>query len=170
VLNSPAKGNGATWADILYLQDTIRVYNVHLVSNRISGQTEDLMASANLSNANTWQKITRVLRRYKNALLQRTTQAEALKKHMLQSPFPVILAGDFNDIPSSFVFRLLRKEMNDVWLNAGNGLAYTYAGRLPFLHIDHILTKGNMRGVDFKILRVNYSDHYPVMAKLKVEK
>ena len=34
-MNSAAKGNGATWADVLYQRDTIRIYNVHLVSNRI---------------------------------------------------------------------------------------------------------------------------------------
>jgi endonuclease/exonuclease/phosphatase family metal-dependent hydrolase len=167
-INSSAKGNGATWADILYKKDTIRIYNVHLVSNRISGQTENLIANANHPNGNTLQKITRVLRRYKNALIQRTAQAEELRRHIGQTRYPVILAGDFNDIPSSFVFRLLSKHMKDAWLHAGNGMAYTYAGRLPFLHIDHILTKGKIEAIDFEISRVNYSDHYPVMSRLKI--
>ncbi|MEO5582618.1 MAG: endonuclease/exonuclease/phosphatase family protein [Saprospiraceae bacterium] len=169
-IHSTAKGNGATWADVLYKKDTLRIYNVHLVSNRISGQTEDLMANAKHPNGNTWQKITRVLRRYKNALLQRTEQAKELKAHIKRSRYPVLLVGDFNDIPSSYVFRLLGKNMKDAWLNAGNGMAFTYAGKLPFLHIDHILTKGKIEAIDFEIPRVNYSDHYPVIAKLKVGK
>ena len=168
-INSPAIGNGATWADILYLKDTIRIYNVHLVSNRISGQTEALMTNTpSIRDANTWQRIKGVLRRYKNALLQRTIQAEKLNQHIASCKYPVILAGDFNDIPSSYVFKLLSKNMHDAWYDSGNGLAYTYAGRLPFLHIDHVLTKGNIEAVDFEISRVNYSDHYPIMSRLNV--
>jgi len=167
-MNSSAKGNGATWADILYLKDTIRIYNVHLVSNRISGQTEDLMTNnAHLRDKGTRQRIKGVLRRYKNALLQRADQAEELKQHMKSCKYPMIIAGDFNDIPSSFVFRLLSTGMQDAWLKCGNGMAYTYAGRLPFLHIDHVLTRGNIRPVDIEINRVNYSDHYPVVVRLK---
>ena len=46
-IRSKAIGNGVTWADILYQKDTIRIYNVHLVSNRISNQTEALMNGDN---------------------------------------------------------------------------------------------------------------------------
>ena len=170
ILDSRSKGNGTTWADILYHQDTLRIYNVHLVSNRISGQTEQLMNAVNIKNASTWQKIKRVLNRYKEALLLRTDQAEELKKVMDHSPHPFILAGDFNDIPSTYIFRLLSGQLNDAWLQSGNGLAYTYAGKLPFLHIDQVLCSQSLKGTNFTIHRVRYSDHFPVTATLKVSR
>ena len=162
-LKSSALGNGCTWADIRYGHDTIRIYNVHLVSNRISTQTEQLMQTKEIPGKNTWQKITRVMRRYKHALLHRANQADVIKEHMVGSPYAVVLVGDFNDIPSSYVYNLLNKKMSDAFLMAGNGLAYTYAGRLPFLHIDQVLLSSDLKCTSYTIDRVHYSDHFPVM-------
>ncbi len=168
-IKSSAKGNGCTWADLLFHQDTIRIYNVHLVSNRISAQTEQLMQVKELPDKNTWQKVTRVMKRYKQALLRRVNQADIIKKHMALSPYPLMLVGDFNDIPSSYVYHLMSKNMKDGFMQAGNGLAYTYAGRLPFLHIDHILISPGLHCVSYKIQKIHFSDHYPVMTRIQVK-
>jgi len=171
-LLSKAPGNGCTWADIQIMLnkslDTIRVYNVHLVSNKISDQTEQLMQTRDLTDKNTWNKIKRVMQKYKRSLHLRVNQAIELKKHMNQSPYPVILAGDFNDIPASFVYRQLHSSLDDAFIKKGNGLAYTYAGKLPFLHIDNILLSKQLQISALTIQRVNYSDHYPVLAELVI--
>jgi len=172
-LLSKAPGNGCTWADIQVQQnnkrDTIRVYNVHLVSNKISDQTEQLMQTRDLPDKSTWHKIKRVMQKYRKSLHLRVNQAIELKKHMNQSPYPVVLAGDFNDIPASYVYRLLHSNLNDAFIKKGNGLAYTYAGKLPFLHIDNILTSRQIMISNLEIKRVNYSDHYPVLATILVK-
>ncbi len=167
-LKSKALGNGCTWADIVYQKDTFRLYNVHLVSNKISDQTEQLLQTRDLPDRSTWQKIKNVLRRYKRSLLLRVDQAADLKKHMQKCPHPLILAGDFNDIPASYVYRLLQKDLRDGFLQGGNGLAYTYAGKLPFLHIDNILISKPLQVNRLEIQRVNYSDHFPVLAEIQV--
>lgn len=169
-LLSKAPGNGCTWADIQFQQnnkrDTIRVYNVHLVSNKISDQTEQLMQARDLPDKNTWSKIKRVMQKYRKSLNLRVNQAIELKNHMNRSPHPVILAGDFNDIPASYVYRILHFKLDDAFIKKGNGLAYTYAGKLPFLHIDNILTSKQIQISNLTIQRVNYSDHYPVLANI----
>ena len=172
-LVSKAPGNGCTWADIQYIQnntsDTLRVYNVHLVSNKISDQTEQLMQTRDLPDKTTWNKIKRVMQKYRKSLHLRVNQAIELKKHMNQSRHPIILAGDFNDIPASYVYRLLHANLDDAFIKKGNGLAYTYAGKLPFLHIDNILTSKQIKMSTLTIKRVNYSDHYPVLASFELE-
>ncbi len=163
---SKAKGNGSTWADIVWKGDTIRIFNIHLASNRISGQTEDLIQTKTIRSGNAWQRIKGVLIRYRDALLIRTDQSKELAQRINKSPYPVIIAGDFNDTPSSFVYRLLQKGMHDSFLEAGSGMGYTYAGRLPFLHIDHVLHQDRFICLKLQIKRVNYSDHYPVKVVL----
>ncbi|HNR06497.1 MAG TPA: endonuclease/exonuclease/phosphatase family protein [Saprospiraceae bacterium] len=167
-LKSKALGNGCTWADIVYQKDTFRLYNVHLVSNKISDQTEQLLQTRDLTDRSTWQKVKNVLRRYKRSLLLRADQAAELKKHMRQSPHPLVLAGDFNDIPASYVYRLLHEDLMDGFLQGGNGLAYTYAGKLPFLHIDNILISKPLQVNRVEIQRVRYSDHFPVLAEIQI--
>jgi len=161
-IRSKAIGNGVTWADILYQKDTIRIYNVHLVSNRISNQTEALMNADNLRKKNIARRVLDVMKRYRNALKIRVEQSRIIKSHINTSPHPVILAGDFNDIPSSYVYRYMQKGLYDSFYETGSGMAYTYAGKLPFLHIDHVLFDHSFDCTDIQIKRVNYSDHFPV--------
>lgn len=168
-IRSKAIGNGVTWADILYEKDTIRIYNVHLVSNRISNQTEALMNGDNLRKKNSARRVIDVMKRYRNALKIRVEQARIIKTHINKSPYPVILAGDFNDIPSSFVFRHMQKGLFDSFYKSGNGMAYTYAGKLPFLRIDHVLYDHSFICQDIQIKRVNYSDHFPVKVKMAMK-
>lgn len=168
-LRSKAKGNGATWANIVYGKDTIRIYNVHLVSNRISGQTEELLNAETIKSKNSVRRILDVLKRYRNASTLRVDQAKILKQHMIRSPYPVILAGDFNDIPSSYIYRQLQKGLDDSFLQAGSGMAYTYAGKLPFLHIDHILYDPDFECQNLQIKRTAYSDHFPVKVKIGIK-
>lgn len=169
-IRSKAIGNGMTWADILYQKDTIRIYNVHLVSNRISNQTEALMNTDNLSKKNIARRVIDVMKRYKNALKIRVEQAHFIKMHINKSPHPVILAGDFNDIPSSYIYRYMQKGLFDSFYESGSGMAYTYAGKLPFLHIDHVLYDHSFDCNDIQIKRVNYSDHFPVKVMMTKKK
>lgn len=171
-LLSKASGNGCSWADILiqlpHKKDTIRIYNVHLVSNKISDQTEQLMQARDLTDKTTWNKIKRVMQKYRKSMQLRVNQAIDLKTHMSLSPYPVVLAGDFNDIPASYVYRVLHSGLDDAFIKKGNGLAYTYAGKLPFLHIDNILNSKQIEVSHLRIQRVSYSDHFPVLAQLNL--
>lgn len=168
-LRSKAKGNGCTWADIALPKDTIRVYNVHLASNRISEQTESIMNNPNLKSKNLWTKIKRIFYRYRSSARIRADQAEDILAHTSRSPFPFIVAGDFNDIPSSFVYRILASRMEDAFVQSANGMAYTYAGKLPFLHIDQILMSPHLLASNTYVSRVKYSDHFPVIADIFIK-
>ena len=101
---------------------------------------------------------------------------EAVRAAIDASPYPVIVCGDFNDVPASYAYRRLSKGLQDAFLTTSflrTGHTYVRSSALPWFHnatfgpgirIDYILTDPMLRATDFRIDRVAYSDHYPVMA------
>ena len=96
--------------------------------------------------------------------MSRAHQAQVVKEHIRKSPYPVIVAGDFNDTPVSYAYRKIRKGLNDSFVNSGYGAGFTYKGNYPPNRIDYILYDNALVNSNFEIIRVRYSDHYPIIA------
>ena len=79
----------------------------------------------------------------------------------------VILVGDFNQTPYSFVYNSFKEIMNNAFETAGNGFGFTYRGStLFFLRIDNQFYDPRLKAIDFKTHKqVPYSDHYPIEAR-----
>lgn len=160
--------NSTLWVDILIGKQTVRVYNVHLQSNKVSTDAEKVMDGPGLDEEETWQDIGILLDKVGSATSQRATQAQSLRDHIEACPHPVIVCGDFNDTPNSYVYSLLSNGLTDTFREKGAGLGTTYAGVLPLLRIDYILTDPGIRTYDCRKVRGSYSDHYPVFAELGI--
>ena len=94
-------------------------------------------------------------------------QAEKLREHIVASKYPVIVCGDFNDTPNSYVYAVLSKGMIDTFREKGLGPGTTFAGDLPLLRIDYILTEKSMATYSCKVARdAVFSDHYPVFSSV----
>ncbi|NLF41525.1 MAG: hypothetical protein GX587_02405 [Bacteroidales bacterium] len=163
-------GNICIFTDIKKANDTIRVYNIHLESIGLS--QEDYQFVENMNNiiqTGENQEIKtggkRIFRRLKRAFLSRAEQAELVAEHIAKSPYPVILTGDFNDTPSSYVYRVLSKNLRDAF-HAGRGLGRTYVGSVPSFRIDYIMHSKTFDAYDFVTGNKKFSDHYPVYCKL----
>ncbi len=161
-------GNSAVWTDLLVKKDTIRVFSVHLQSTKVSAQTDKMLENVKIPEKETLKGIRRIIAKVKNASKVRAEQSELLKKHIKQSPYPVILAGDFNDTPLSYTYQTLAPQFKDCFREKGGGIGSTYAGRIPGLRIDFILTDPKFEVSSFKTLRKKYSDHYPIRASLEL--
>ena len=84
---------------------------------------------------------------------------------MNNSPHPLILMGDLNEIPYSYTYFKLGENYENAFENAGRGFGFTYNRILFFLRIDHIFSSEKLKAVQFRTHReVDYSDHYPVSA------
>ena len=160
------KGNGANYCDVVVRSDTFRLFNNHLQSNSLqSSEIDSLLAIT-----------TRTTSKLLSAFAARTAQVEAVRAAIDASPYPVIVCGDFNDVPASYAYRRLSKGLQDAFLTTSflrTGHTYVRSSALPWFHnatfgpgirIDYILTDPMLRATDFRIDRVAYSDHYPVMA------
>lgn len=158
-------GNSIAWADITTPLGMIRVFNVHLQSNRIS-QDADALAEAPIDEAKTWQVWRKILRKVRSSTRLREAQALWLADAIRTSPHPVLVAGDFNDTPQSYAYRIIRQGLNDSFEQSGTGFGTTFAGRIPGLRIDFILGSSDLNFVSHHVAPVQYSDHYPVLTRV----
>lgn len=162
--------NSCIWADVNFKGNTHRIYNLHMESNKITMTAEKVIEEVNLQNKETWSGVKSIITRYKNNAAVRIGHAERIREHMLESPYPIVLTGDFNDVPMSYLYRILGKGMKDSFKEEGKGIGTTFAGKIPALRIDYILADENFDVLDHQILQEAYSDHYPIKSVIQFKK
>ncbi len=164
---------GAIFTDIIIDTDTIRVYNIHLKSLGFAKDDYSLLAGE--EQTITEEQINRgkgIIRKLLEASAVRSNQAIVLKAHIEKSPYPVIIAGDFNETPFTFAYQTLRHNLQDGFRSKGNGMGYTYGltNGVPPLKIDHILADQSFEFIDFTNQNTNLSDHEPISATLRLSR
>ena len=157
-LEFPKTFNNAIYIDIVKNHDTIRIYNVHLQSFRIDPTTVkiDLETSENLFN--------RVSRSFE---IQQS-QAELFMAHKAKCKYKMIICGDFNNTAYSYVYKEIKGDLQDAFSKVGNGFGRTYNIKFFPVRIDFILADQSFEINAFKTFDVQFSDHYPIMAKMKL--
>jgi len=162
--------NYATYSDLLIYGDTFRLYNVHLESLKISDD-DDFLESLEEGSP---RQITRESRKFfsklKEAFIFRSNQIEPIREHMDNSPYPIILCGDFNDTPASWAYQRMSHGLQDAFVVAGRGTGKTYNGKYPSFRIDYILTAQNITIHWFGTTFSKFSDHFPVAAVCSIKK
>lgn len=159
--------NVTIYTDILFKGDTIRIYNNHLQSVRFREQNYRMLDSLKIGrNHPEMEEIKDISSKIKNAYIQRADQTDLVKAHLKNSPYPVIICGDFNDTPVSYTYNKLRKGMNDAFIKAGKGRGNTYNGKPP-LRIDYILYSSEFEAISFEKVEAVLSDHFPIIAVLR---
>lgn len=153
--------NISIYSDIKINDDTIRVFNNHLQSIEITGTLNEFMDSLSYKT-NKYRGVKSILGAVRNAFIKRSLQVQILLEHIEKSPYPVIIAGDFNETPVSYTYRTLRKNLNDVFVKSGRGMGTTYITGIPYLRIDYILHDKALGSYNYKKIPVVLSDHYPV--------
>lgn len=161
-LEGAEKGPSAIWADIKTPQGMLRVYNMHLVSNRVTNTTEELIQDMDLQDRSTWNNFKFILSRYKATTKKRAIEARTLRAHMSGSKHPVIVAGDVNDPPLSNTYHIISKDLHDSFRRKGFGLSTTYGSKLPLLRIDYLFGTKDIQFKDHTTYHIGYSDHFPI--------
>lgn len=164
----PGSSSLSIYTDILIGKDTIRIYNNHLQSFRLMRMERSFVEEMTASDdKETMGEVKSIFASLKKGFIRRSLQAQVVKDNIDRSPFPVIVAGDFNDTPVSYAYRKIRKGLNDSFVNSGYGAGFTYRGNYPPNRIDYILYYKSLNNSYFEILRIKYSDHYPIIAYFK---
>jgi endonuclease/exonuclease/phosphatase family metal-dependent hydrolase len=159
--------NASIYSDILFEEDTLRLFNNHLQS--IKFNRDDYQFISNQSKFNQKEKLKAVQdisNRLKRAFIKRSDQANLLSRKIEKSPHPVIVCGDFNDTPVSYTYRKIKGKLDDTFVNAGIGFANTYVGKFPSYRIDFVFHSKEMETKSFGVPQIEYSDHYPVTAEI----
>lgn len=100
----------------------------------------------------------------------RNTYLMELAKQINSSDLPTIVLGDFNSAPWSPYFKELIIQTNLKEARKGYGILATWNANHPYfwIPIDHILTTPNIQILDFHRGDYTSSDHYPVVASLRL--
>lgn len=150
------------FTDIIKNKDTFRIYNTHLESIKFQQDDYDMFSQKSITNQNRFKKLRNMLGKVKRAYPKRVEQAKRIVAHAKEAPYPVIICGDFNDTPFSYVYNLFNTSFSDAFREAYFGLGRTYAGRVPAGRIDYLFYNEGFKVNDFKIQKEVLSDHYAI--------
>jgi endonuclease/exonuclease/phosphatase family metal-dependent hydrolase len=164
-------------ADIVINNDTVRVATFHMQSyGFLNRDYNDLSRIKNQED--TGLKASRnIYRKMRYAFALRGKQADIINEKMSSSPFPVILCGDLNDVPSSYSYVTIRGDRKDAFLEKGSGLGKTYvSGRsrflswLPTLRIDYIFVDSKLEVKQYNQVTKQLSDHNGLITDIELPK
>ncbi|MES2589257.1 MAG: endonuclease/exonuclease/phosphatase family protein [Bacteroidota bacterium] len=150
--------NFCIFADIVKGQDTFRVYNTHFQSIKFQNDDYALFGDSVITGSSK-SDVKNMLKKLHIAYQKRAHQAQKVLEHMEESPYEVIICGDFNDTPMSYTYNLFYSKYIDAFRNSSSGLGVTYAGRVPAGRIDYIFHSKNIKTSNFQIQKEVFSDH-----------
>ncbi|MDI9257192.1 endonuclease/exonuclease/phosphatase family protein [Flavobacterium sedimenticola] len=157
-------GNNIIYADIRKGKDTIRVYNIHLQSIKISPDVNEIEEHVDAIDQNKSQQ---VFGRMRDAFKKQEQQASILVNHKKKCNYPVIICGDMNNSAFSYIYRTIKGDLNDCFEEAGNGFGQTYKFKYYPARIDYIFADKRMTVKSFtSFSQFENSDHFPIMTRL----
>lgn len=161
--------NMMLYADIQIGIDTIRVYNNHLESIHFDRDEFQWIDTTTNTTRIPRDKITEIINRMKGAYIKRANQADIVRKNIDNSPYKVIVCGDFNDTPVSYTVHRIGSNLYDSFLSGGRWLGITFPNVKAPLRIDYILHSKEMVSGSYQIGKVKYSDHRPVSCWIAIK-
>lgn len=166
----PSQKESLLHADILVGADTVRFYTTHLQS--VKFKTEDYEHFEEIKNRDDslLQNSRSLFHKLRRGIVFRAQQADIVKNQLAASPHPFVITGDFNDVPNSYAYFKISDGLQDAFLKRGFGIGRTFASLSPTLRIDHILTTKNFEVQQFNRQVKALSDHYMIVADLKLKK
>ena len=111
-----------------------------------------------------------IIRKMKTAYLLRANQAQEIKEEINNSPYPVIVCGDMNDVPNSYAYQTIGKGLTDSYAEKGRGIGRTFKFLSATLRIDYIFHSKELSLNLIQVIRPALSDHYPVVADFNFTK
>ena len=159
--------NYCIFADINRGEDTIRVYNVHLQSIKLTKNDYTLFDENGKAIPNRTNIIENAFVKLRTAYPRRAQQAQLVLEHAESSPYPVVFCGDFNDTPLSYTYNQFYKNFVDAFRETSWGIGSTYAGKIPAGRIDYIFHSTDLEAFNFEIQQSVVSDHRAIWCTIR---
>lgn len=166
-VNNPNDYNSSfQYIDVLKGADTIRVFNIHLQSLKFSRENLSYLGKAGLKSDSNITESKSIISKIKTAFIKRSVQAAFIEDEITHSPHPVIVCGDFNDVPDSYAYATIRAGLQDAFVEKGAGISRTFSGISPTLRIDNIFADKKFIITQFTRVKKLLSDHFPIVADM----
>lgn len=171
IIFNPKTANRILIVDIkLPTNDIIRLFSCHLQSINLS-VTRHLNWELAKKQKFRGQEI--LFKRVCDSFEKRNKQVDTLLFEIEKSPYPVLVCGDFNDLPYSYTYHQLLQKLNNSFDEQGNGFGFSLNHPyLKFLRIDNQFFDAEKLEISsFKTCYdIPYSDHFPLYGTYVVKK
>lgn len=152
----------SVYADVIIKGKRIRFINVYLepfqLHKSMVKPTSDLEENG--------AKAKSLVRRFMPVFKKHEEQVQILKNFIEKSPYPVILAGDFNSVPNSYEYYTISGVLKDCFLESGKGFGTSFHDYKIPIRIDYVFSSENLKSTYYQVDRSQkLSDHYPVLVK-----
>ena len=158
--------NMTIFTDVIIQNDTVRIFNVHLQSYQIDPDKYSIIESPGINQEEDFKEVREMSYKFKKASQMRAKQVREIRKYIDESPYDVIVCGDFNDTPVSFAYQKLRGDLTDAFISSGEGVGRTYIGKLPSFRIDYVFHSEIFESFNFQTYDFRMSDHLPISCEL----
>lgn len=168
LVNNPDSYNSTfQFVDVLAGKDTFRIFNVHLQSLKFSQTNLNYLDNGTVPSEGNISESKNIISKIKMGVLKRASQANFIKDELDHSPYPVIVCGDFNDVPVSYAYETIGKGLQNAFVVRGSGISRTFSSISPTLRIDNIFTDKKFKITEYTRIIKSYSDHFPIIADVK---
>ena len=151
--------NATIFVDLKIKGDTVRLYNVHLQSLRVKPEAASLEAGTR----------ERLYKRLKVSFAKQQAQADIIASHKSDSPYKVIVVGDFNTNQFSSVYHTIKGDLTDSFTSLGSGYGKTFDFKYFPMRIDFLLSDPGFEIAYHKSFPLHLSDHFPVLVAYRLD-
>jgi endonuclease/exonuclease/phosphatase family metal-dependent hydrolase len=162
--------NGTFVAELDVNGKRVTIINNHLESNRLSeDERTGYVDMTNDINTEKIEAFTHTMhKRLTPAYKKRARQAELIAQIIEENKNPyIIVCGDFNDTPLSYTRHKIKGDLQDAFVESGNGMGITYNLHRFLFRIDYIFHSKNIKAYNCTVGKLKDSDHYPVYTYLE---
>ena len=166
----PDSRNCSLACDIEIKDRTIRLFNNHLQTTEVNRNKRRLEKELRTDDSRRVERAALgLIDGLQENFRKRAAQAELLKRLIAASPYPTLVCGDFNSLPSSYVYHTVKGDkLRDGFQTSGHGYMYTFKFFKRLLRIDYILHSPELNSTDCFSPNLTYSDHNPVVMRVRL--
>lgn len=153
------------YADIALPNDTVRFITFYLESLHID---QDEIKDPNVDSERIKNNFKTLSSKVLKTAKIHQKQIDAIRENIKSSPYPVVLAGDMNAVPSSYEYYALKRGKKDAFLYGDKVLGTTFPSFGVPLRLDFVFVPEEFKIKSHRIEPVPYSDHYPVIVEIEI--
>lgn len=156
------------YTDVIAGIDTIRIFNIHLQSLKFTPENLKYLDNPGSNSDTAFSESKSIISKLKRGFLKRSFQSERVKEEIDKSPYPIIVCGDFNDVPNSYAYCKIGDGLQNAFVEKGAGFGRTFSGISPTLRIDNIFADKDFTVEQFTRIPKYLSDHFPIIADVSL--
>lgn len=145
----------------------IRFLNVYLEPFQLH---KDMVRPSSSIDRNE-EKAKSLVRRFIPVFKLHAEEVMTMKELIKQSPYPVVVGGDFNSVPNSYEYFTINSVLNDAFLEGGSGSGTSFHDYKFPIRIDYLFSSKEIFCQKYSVDRTyRMSDHYPILAEFSFKK